>query len=94
MNGATGAEGRGQADRDFALVGATLLDGTGREPVAPAALHVREGRVAWVGPLPWFRRGPDTRVEDTTGLVIIPGLRGAKFRPAPRSRRMFESTAR
>jgi imidazolonepropionase-like amidohydrolase len=106
MNGATGAEGRGQADRDFALVGATLLDGTGREPVAPAALHVREGRVAWVGPLPWFRRGPDTRVEDTTGLVIIPGLIDAhvhlcwnglesipEMMRAPRDQRLLEAAA-
>ena len=35
---------------DFALTGCTLIDGTGRDPIANAALHVRDGRIVWVGP--------------------------------------------
>lgn len=57
------------------LVNFTLIDGTGREPVAPAALQIQDGRVAWVGPL--TQLPPDigrSQAQDLSGHTIIPGL--------------------
>lgn len=57
------------------FTGFTLIDGTGREPVANAALLVRDGRVAWVGPqneLPAEAHAGD--VQDLAGRTVIPGL--------------------
>jgi hypothetical protein len=58
----------------FALVGATIVDGTGRAPIAHGTVVIREGRIAAVGaaeltPVP---RGMPT--VDVTGSTIIPGL--------------------
>ena len=38
----------GATPMDFVMVGATVVDGTGGEPVPSAALHVQDGRIAWV----------------------------------------------
>ena len=34
---------------NFVLVGATLIDGNGGQPLENAAVHVQAGRIAWVG---------------------------------------------
>ena len=55
--------------------GFTLIDGTGREPVADAALFVREGRIEWVGrqrDLPPAARHAEE--HDFSGRTVIPGL--------------------
>jgi imidazolonepropionase-like amidohydrolase len=57
-----------------AIVGATLLDGTGAPPVADAVVIVREGRIACAGtrrscPIPSRARRIDAR-----GTWLIPGL--------------------
>jgi len=60
----------------------TLVDGTGREPVANAAVVVREGMIVYAGPeqgahdLP-----PDATVLDAAGGTILPGLVEAHFHP-------------
>ncbi len=36
---------------DYVLTHATLIDGTGRDPITDAAMWVRGGRIAWVGPV-------------------------------------------
>ena len=54
----------------FALVGATLFDGTGRPPVEDTCVVVADGRIAAVG------RGVPAgmRVENVSGLGLLPGL--------------------
>lgn len=68
--GATGSA----AAQTTALVGATLIDGTGAPPVTPSVVLIREGRLACVGtpsdcPVP----ASATRV-DLTGRYVTPGL--------------------
>jgi len=65
---------RGTHPAPVALVGATLVDGTGAPPVADAAVVVRDGRIACAGsraacPVP---AGMDTM--NLRGRWIIPGL--------------------
>ncbi|GAB4413091.1 MAG: amidohydrolase family protein [Anaerolineae bacterium] len=60
---------------DYVLTHATLIDGTGRDPLADAAMWVRDGRIAWVGPvaaLPAEARAVSER--DASGRTVIPGL--------------------
>ncbi|RMF78522.1 MAG: amidohydrolase family protein, partial [Chloroflexi bacterium] len=55
--------------------GFTLIDGTGSAPVADAALHVKDGRIAWVGAsadLPTDAR--QAPVKDFSGKFVIPGI--------------------
>lgn len=55
----------------LALRGATLLDGTGAEPIESATLVVEDGRIAAVG-----TAAPpgDAEVIDLEGLTVLPGL--------------------
>jgi imidazolonepropionase-like amidohydrolase len=60
---------------EILLTGCTLIDGTGRNPISEAALHVRDGRIVWVGAqadLPAEAR--QAKPEDTSGRTVIPGL--------------------
>lgn len=60
---------------EFLLTGCTLIDGTGREPLPEAALHVRDGRIAWVGSRSDLPAGTrQAPAEDVSGRTIIPGL--------------------
>ena len=54
----------------------TLIDGTGRPPVANDALVIEGNRIASVGALPPYVRleDPGLRVIDATGQWIMPGL--------------------
>ena len=63
-----------QAGATVVLIGADLIDGTGRPPVEEAVLLVSDGRVQAVGPAAEVAI-PDglTRV-DASGKTIIPGL--------------------
>lgn len=60
---------------EFVLTGGMLIDGNGGPPLQDAALHVKDGRIVWVGPaadLP-----PDAQnalKEDISGQVVVPGL--------------------
>ena len=58
----------------LALVGATLIDGSGGPPLADAAIVVRRGRIESVGTRTDFTLPPDTREIDVAGRWIIPGL--------------------
>jgi imidazolonepropionase-like amidohydrolase len=58
---------------NFALVGATIIDGTDRKPIERGTIIVRDGRIAAVGP------SSTTLVTglptvDATGKTIVPGL--------------------
>jgi imidazolonepropionase-like amidohydrolase len=57
-----------------ALVGATLVDGTGAPPVPDAVVLVRDGRIACVGTRGACRVPDGVKILDVRGRWIIPGL--------------------
>lgn len=58
----------------FALVGATLIDGTGRAPVLNSVVVVRNGKIAAAGPRARVRVPEDATVVDAAGECVLPGL--------------------
>jgi imidazolonepropionase-like amidohydrolase len=58
----------------IALVGATLIDGSGGPPLSDAVVVVRGGRIESVGTRAGFALPPRTRELDVAGRWIIPGL--------------------
>jgi imidazolonepropionase-like amidohydrolase len=58
----------------YALVGATLIDGTSKAPVPDSAIVVRDGRIADVGPRPSVSIPAEAPVADIRGKTIVPGL--------------------
>ena len=60
---------------EFVVTGCTLIDGTGRDPIPNAAIHVRDERIVWAGPL--SKLPGDARQlpqQDVSGKTVIPGL--------------------
>ncbi len=66
-----------------ALVGATLIDGSGGPGVANVAIVVRDGRIVSVGSRTDFQLPKSTREVDVSGRWIIPGLIDAHVHLAP-----------
>ncbi|HZN96242.1 MAG TPA: hypothetical protein VFB61_00755, partial [Gemmatimonadales bacterium] len=64
---------QGAAD-GIALVGATLIDGTGGPPLPDAAVVIRRGRIESVGSHAAFELPKRTSLVDLTGRWITPGL--------------------
>jgi imidazolonepropionase-like amidohydrolase len=58
----------------LALVGATVIDGTGGPPLADAALVVRRGKIESLGSRAAFALPKRTSQVDLSGRWIIPGL--------------------
>ncbi|HUH13223.1 MAG TPA: amidohydrolase family protein [Longimicrobiales bacterium] len=58
----------------FALVGATLVDGTGAAPVADAVVVMRDGRIECAGARAACPVPADADTVDARGRWIIPGL--------------------
>jgi imidazolonepropionase-like amidohydrolase len=58
----------------FALVGATVVDGTNRAPRPDATVVIKDGRIADVGPRAAVAIPPGIPVADLAGKTIIPGL--------------------
>ncbi len=59
-----------------------LVDGTGRPPVPSAAVVVRDGRIAYAGPVAGVPPVPDdARRIDARGGTIMPGLVEAHYHP-------------
>lgn len=58
----------------YALVGATVVDGTARPPIPNATVVIRAGRIAAVGPSSSTPVPADAPVVDVKGQFIIPGL--------------------
>jgi imidazolonepropionase-like amidohydrolase len=56
----------------YALVGATVVDGTGRPPIVNATVLVRDGRIADVGAALKVPNG--VQAVDASGKTILPGL--------------------
>ncbi len=57
-----------------ALVGATLIDGTGAEPVENATIVIKRGRIVSAGQLDALKIPEDAEVIELDGKWIIPGL--------------------
>jgi imidazolonepropionase-like amidohydrolase len=58
----------------IAIVGGTLIDGTGAAPIADAAVVIRKGRILAVGPRSKVRIPKHARIVDAHGKTILPGL--------------------
>jgi len=64
----------GRLSGTFAVVGATLIDGTNRPPIGNATVLVRDGLIAAAGPASAVRLPANVRKIDAAGKFIIPGL--------------------
>jgi imidazolonepropionase-like amidohydrolase len=56
------------------LKGATVIDGTGKAPIANAVVVIRGTRVAAVGPASTVQIPAEAKVIDVSGKFLIPGL--------------------
>lgn len=65
---------RPQAEGAFAIVGARLIDGTGRAPVDDAVVLVQGGVIAAAGPRASVTIPDGTRLIDGSGRTVLPGL--------------------
>ncbi len=52
----------------------TLIDGTGRPPLAGAAMIVDSGRIVWVGPATQLHPPAGAETLDLTGKYVMPGV--------------------
>lgn len=64
----------GSQNESLAFVGATVIDGTGKAPIANATVVTRAGRIVAVGPADQITVPADARRIDVSGKYIIPGL--------------------
>ncbi|HMK39613.1 MAG TPA: amidohydrolase family protein [Bacteroidota bacterium] len=64
----------GVHDGAIALVGGTLIDGTGAAPVKDAAVVIENGRITAAGPRGNVRIPPSAHVVNVAGKSILPGL--------------------
>ncbi|HLW88012.1 MAG TPA: amidohydrolase family protein [Terriglobales bacterium] len=64
----------GSRAETLALVGATLIDGTGRPAVADATIVINKGRIVAAGPRAQIKIPKDATVVDERGKTILPGL--------------------
>ena len=58
----------------LAIVGGTLIDGTGAAPVLDAAVVIHDGRIVAAGPRSKVKIPKDANVVDAHGKTILPGL--------------------
>src|ERR1700757_3208536 len=58
----------------LAIVGATLIDGTGATPVADAAVVIQKGRIVAAGPRSKVKIPRHAKIVDAQGKTILPGL--------------------
>jgi imidazolonepropionase-like amidohydrolase len=58
----------------IAVVGGTLIDGTGSAPLPDAAVVIENGRISAVGPRSTVKIPKDANVVDAHGKFILPGL--------------------
>jgi imidazolonepropionase-like amidohydrolase/Tol biopolymer transport system component len=70
------------AQKTLALINGTLIDGTGADPVSNAALVIRDGRIAAVGPRAEVDIPSDAQVIDVQGATLLPGFFNAHVHEA------------
>ena len=58
----------------LAIVGATVIDGSGAEPVPDATVVVRDGRIESVGPAAEIEVPADAEILGAAGKTLVPGL--------------------
>ncbi len=58
----------------YAIVGATLIDATGRAPIPDAVVTIEDGRITAAGPRASVRLPPNVPSVDARGKVLLPGL--------------------
>ena len=64
----------GSHSSTIAIVGATLIDGTGAVPVTDSAVVIENGRIKAVGPRSKVKIPKDANVVDAAGKFLLPGL--------------------
>ena len=64
----------GSHDETIAVVGGTLIDGTGAAPVPDATVVIRKGRIVAAGPRSKVKIPRHAKVIDAHGKTILPGL--------------------
>jgi imidazolonepropionase-like amidohydrolase len=62
------------AQQTLVLVNGTLINGTGADPISNAALVIRAGRIAAVGPREKIEIPADAQVIDVQGATLLPGF--------------------
>src|SRR5262252_1019812 len=65
------------AGPSIAITGATLIDGTGAQPIRDAVIVVADGRIAAAGKRSAVTIPPDAKTIDAAGKFVIPGLMDA-----------------
>ncbi len=58
----------------LAIVGATLIDGTGSAPVADSAVVIHNGRIVAAGPRGQIKIPKNAHIVDAKGKFLLPGL--------------------
>ena len=71
---ATAAAESPAPSRQVAIVGATILDMTGRKPIRNGTVVVADGRIAAVGPSSRIPIPPQATVVSAAGKTVMPGL--------------------
>ena len=64
----------GTEEAALAIVGATVIDGSGAGPVPDATVVVRDGRIESVGPSAEVEAPADAAILDAAGKYLVPGL--------------------
>ena len=52
----------------------TLIDGTGRPPVAESAMIIDNGRISWIGPAAQLKIPTGVDIADLAGKFVMPGI--------------------
>jgi imidazolonepropionase-like amidohydrolase len=64
----------GSRAEKIALVGGTLIDGTGRDPIPDSVVVIEKGRIVDAGPKSRVKIPSGTQKVDARGKTILPGL--------------------
>ena len=64
----------GSRSASLAIVGGTLIDGTGAAPISDAAVVIQKGRIVAAGPRNKVRIPRHSQIVEGSGKTILPGL--------------------
>lgn len=63
-----------EGEKDFAIVGATLIDGTGKGPVSDSAVVVSKGTIIYAGKIDGISIPSGTKRLECSGKIVMPGM--------------------